>query len=428
MIRIVETHFDESEILARWQQVSSLQQPHLIALRKYGQDELDGTPLVYAVMEPSDANLADVLKDRALTPQETRDLANSLVGALQALHENNLVHEHIEPANVLAVGETVKLRSDCIREAPEGDEGIAVKARDVHDLAIVLLQALTLRYTVPGTPLPAPFDAVIRNGISGAWGLPQIAAAVAPVAAPAPTRNEPVTTVSTSKPEAIAKTAPTVAATDVAAKQAPVKDANPTLNAGPTKGPAKLPTTPPAVRDRLIQPVEPLPQQHRGLWVGGAAAILLVLVLLWSKFHSTPSKVSAPTVAVPASSASTPAKTAKPSAASSTGPIRSAAASVRSTAPGRSTVPVVVGGNSGAKSQWRVVSYTYNREDQAQHKAETVAAQHGGLHPEVFSASGHAPYLVTLGGPMTRDQALALRDQARASGLPQDTYIQNYSH
>ncbi len=74
-----------------------------------------------------------------------------------------------------------------------------------------------------------------------------------------------------------------------------------------------------------------------------------------------------------------------------------------------------------------MIAFTYNRQDQAQHKADQLAQQHGSLHPEVFTPTGHAPYLVALGGPMTRDQAMALRDKARQEGLPQDVYAQNYN-
>ena len=84
-------------------------------------------------------------------------------------------------------------------------------------------------------------------------------------------------------------------------------------------------------------------------------------------------------------------------------------------------------GGSGAKTQWRVVAFTYNKEDQAQQKAQAIQKQHPSMNAEVFSPTGHAPYLVTVGGPMARDQAEAFRNKARSEGLPRDTYMQNYS-
>jgi hypothetical protein len=49
------------------------------------------------------------------------------------------------------------------------------------------------------------------------------------------------------------------------------------------------------------------------------------------------------------------------------------------------------------------------------------------MHPEVFTPTGQAPYLVTIGGAMGRDDAFALVTKARNEGLPRDTYAQNYS-
>jgi len=73
-----------------------------------------------------------------------------------------------------------------------------------------------------------------------------------------------------------------------------------------------------------------------------------------------------------------------------------------------------------------VVAYTYNREDQAQKRSASVARTHPELRPEVFSPNGLAPFLVTIGGGMSRDQAFALAQKARRLGLPRDTYAQNY--
>jgi eukaryotic-like serine/threonine-protein kinase len=74
-----------------------------------------------------------------------------------------------------------------------------------------------------------------------------------------------------------------------------------------------------------------------------------------------------------------------------------------------------------------VVAYTYNREAQAQQKVASVAAKHPQLKPEVFTPNGHAPYLVVVGGAMSRDEAFALVKRAKGEGwLPRDSYAQNY--
>jgi hypothetical protein len=82
----------------------------------------------------------------------------------------------------------------------------------------------------------------------------------------------------------------------------------------------------------------------------------------------------------------------------------------------------------GARTVWRVVAYTYNQQDRAQKKVDEIARQHSDLQVSVFAPHGNrAPYFVTIGGPMDRDHAFEVRDQARRMGLPSDTYAQNFS-
>ena len=139
VIRLTEAHYDEDELLKRWRQVSGMHQDNLINIERFGQTNFDGVAITYALMEANDANLSDVLLERPLTVTETMQVARAVHGALTALHASGLVHEHIEPVNVLAVGETVKLRSDCVRECvadtefntPEGCAEL--RRRDIHD-------------------------------------------------------------------------------------------------------------------------------------------------------------------------------------------------------------------------------------------------------------------------------------------------------
>src|ERR1035437_8813852 len=114
VIRLIACHFDEDEIIARWRGVEALNHPNILKLERYGQVVLDETTVVYAVIEPVDANLAEVVSRQRLTVSEARQLGSSLASALEVLHTHGFVHEHVEPANVFAVGEVVKLRGDCI--------------------------------------------------------------------------------------------------------------------------------------------------------------------------------------------------------------------------------------------------------------------------------------------------------------------------
>ena len=390
VIRLIEAHFDEPEILSRWTAVSKVDQPNLIKLKKFGQTTLDETALLYAVMEPSDASLADILRERPLSTKETMQIATSLVPALQALHAANLVHEHIEPGNVLAVGEVIKLRSDCIREAPEGADANEFKARDVHGLVITLLQSLTQQRFLPsGTTLPAPFQEIITNGISGAWGLPQIAAALAP--------SSPAFT--------------------PAPKAEPNRDVPSAVVPSTAKSTAYTPPATPESTRRVVAPLAIEDEPRRVLpWTTIAAVVILALFLGWHFLHKTPPAIpTLATMPAPANPNATTAKDASPS------PTTTSATRTESVAAAESSAPA-----TGPRTQWRVVAFTYNHENQAQDKAAQILSKHADLKPEVFAPRGHAPYRVTVGGAMSRDEAMTFRRRARSEGLPRDTYAQNF--
>ncbi len=83
--------------------------------------------------------------------------------------------------------------------------------------------------------------------------------------------------------------------------------------------------------------------------------------------------------------------------------------------------------NADANANWRVIAFTYNESSQAQAKADRLGQRNPNLHFEVFAPHGHPPYLVTVNGFMTREEAMALRDRLRGNGLPFDIYAQNYA-
>ena len=383
VIRLIESHFDEDEILARWRRVATLDNPNVLKLEEFGQVVLDGTSLVYAVMEPVDANLGEVLSGQRLTVQETRQLAASLVAVLEALHTHGFVHEHVEAANVFAVGEVVKLRSDCIREAPAGEESRELKRRDVHDLAVVLLLALTQEQTLEASasdlPLPAPFDQIVPKGISGEWGVVEIAAALEAVAPP----SNPDRTI--SSPVATAPAESKIVAASQSADPIRIPVDSGARNSGP------------ATR-----------------WI---AAVGLAVLFLWLGKHFLDNRSANPTTAQQQNSTQPPVADSHAISPATTG-----APAQTANAPRNQNDDV-----AGIHAQWRVVAYTYNHEDQAQHKSATISRRYPELRPEVFTPTGQAPYLVTIGGAMSRDEAFALVTKARIEGLPSDTYAQNYS-
>lgn len=395
VIRLIEAHFDEDEILARWRGVAALNHPNALKLEEYGQVVLDETSLVYAVMEPIDANLEEVLSGQRLSLPEARQLATSLVSVLETLHSHGFVHEHIEPANVFAVDEVVKLRSDCIREAPEGEAGRELKRRDVRDLAVVLLQALTQQRTLEAAardlPLPVPFDAIVRKGMSGEWGAAEIATALE--AGAAPQQITPAEGTAGASLNGIRTSSPTGATLLLEQKV------------------TELPSQPASSSVSLDDSIDGGASRIRpkAMWIviAGLAALLVVL-LGWHSLHRQP------VIPRNTESASTPENTMPKPAPSA--PVTPAPAP-----------PVRSSDMAAAHGQWRVIAFTYNHQDQAQHKVATMTQKHPELHPEVFTPTGRAPYLVAIGGAMGRDEAFALASRVRNEGLPRDTYAQNYS-
>jgi eukaryotic-like serine/threonine-protein kinase len=409
VVRLIECHFDEEEILSRWRCIDALNHPNFLKFEHFGQTELDGRPVVYAVFEKVDGNLAGVLDQGILTVPDVAQLASSLVAALEVLHTHGFIHEHIEPRNIFAIDSVVKLRGDCIREAPEGDEGRAAKQRDVRDLATVLLQALTQRESVervPDSAMPAPYREIIRNGLDGTWGLDDIRAALGRQFG----ANQPASGTATQ-----ATSLPGSAPSSPTAK--PSTRPEPKL---PTRPETQLPP-PLRIQDRNAEFNGSLARKNtwsgasnssdqtfslRSRWIGVGVAALLLLLFTWALTHAWNVRQHKATQAAAISQHTSPAQP-------------------RATSPAAPTVPapaVRVGPN------WRLIAFTYNRKTDAEKKVSDLARSHPELQPVVFTPSGHAPYLVSIGGLMDRDAAHALARRSRSLGLPHDIYAQNYNH
>ncbi len=442
-VRIIESLNDEDEILARWSAVRAMNEPSLVSILECDKTVLDGVHLVYAVLESTDAELSDLLKERALTPDETRQMAASVVTALEALHAKGFIHEHVDAESVLAKGEEVKLRGDCVREAPEGPEGETLKRRDAHDLAMLVGYALTQRRDLGQARLARPFDDFVRNGMSGTWGLKQMAGAVRPVAV----------SPSVSTPSAEIKSLPAKQNIPATNGIAPVKApssttgpmamparpaALPVRRSGGTAAPstsaqavaaslateAPVPMRRPAAEDRIVLEPEEGRKSRSVFWVALAVAAVLLVGLIWHFTHVSTSAERASVAAAP-----TPSPAQTPAAKAPAAPVKPSAATAKGRVAGSGRMATAGSGRptgAPAGSQWRLVAYTFNREEQAQRKVEAIAQAHPALKPEVFTPSGRAPYLVALGGWMSVDEAAVLKSKARAEGMPRDIYTQNY--
>ena len=407
VVRLIECHFDEEEILARWRSMEALNHPNFLKFEHFGQTEIDGRPVVYAVLEQVDANLAEVLDHGTLPVKDVAQIAASLVAALDVLHTHGFIHEHIEPRNIFALNEVVKLRSDCIREAPEGEEGRAAKERDVQNLATVLLQALTQRHSIEGIPasaIPVPFNNIIRKGLDGTWGLEDIKAALegqfAPKQAAVPNWANPAATAATvSAPATTPRPAP-----------APAPQAQPAAVKPVPQAEAQLPL-PLREDDRssAFAENEDVSSSRRSRWIsiaGLVAFLLLVFTWVLARHPNAPQDKLTQTPAI-----SQPVVVPQPSPP----------------APTADVSPVSVATPAPSHAGWRVIAFTYNRRKDAENKVSALARSHPQLAPAVFSPSGRAPYFVSIGGVMDEHAAITLAHRSRSFGLPRDTFARNYT-
>ncbi len=211
--------------LSLWRRASQLNHPNLLRLFHSGRCRLADNDLLYAVMEFAEEDLSQILPQRPLTPEETRDMLAPVLDALAYLHGHGLVHSRVKPSNILATGDQLKLSSDTffpVGESPKSrratavydapDSGPLSASADVWSLGVTLVEALTQhapalppdRQADPLIPdsLPQPFLDIARHALvrdpKRRWTIAEIAArlnpsaAVATTAAPAPSASASV--------------------------------------------------------------------------------------------------------------------------------------------------------------------------------------------------------------------------------------------
>jgi serine/threonine protein kinase len=204
--------------LARWRVAGQLSHPFLQPLIRVGRCQLNNTDFLYVVMEYAEENLAQILPQRALEPQEVRQVLDSLIQALIYLHGQGLAHTSIKPGNILASGDQLKISSDTLCEigsaplamprtsiytAPEARSAPVSTAADVWSIGVTLVEMLTQRtptiknqtraeLPVPET-IPPPFLAIARHCVQMDAGrratLKEIEGLLNPASGPAAKRD-----------------------------------------------------------------------------------------------------------------------------------------------------------------------------------------------------------------------------------------------
>jgi TonB family protein len=173
--------------LARWAQATGLSHPHLLRILGTGRCEVGGARLVYAVMEWADEDLSQVVPVRALSAMEAGEMLRPVLETLAYLHGKGLVHGHVKPSNIMAVGEELKISSDGVcaareiaiarakptaYDAPEAGTRGGSAAGDVWSLGVTLVEVLTQKLPAwewkgqeePELPrMPAPFGDIARQ-------------------------------------------------------------------------------------------------------------------------------------------------------------------------------------------------------------------------------------------------------------------------
>src|SRR5689334_3535762 len=172
--------------LARYDRAAKLNHPNLAKVFGSGRSQLGDSSFLYVVSELADESLSQIVPQRALTAKEAGEMLRPLLSALSYLHQNGYAHGHVVPANIMAVGDQLKLSSDTVspvggtinsngEELPEGERAGISKAADVWSLGATLVEVLTQRRaaweeTAHGEPLlreklPEPFREIARRAL-----------------------------------------------------------------------------------------------------------------------------------------------------------------------------------------------------------------------------------------------------------------------
>src|SRR6202043_3527173 len=118
---------------------------------------IDGTRLLYVVMEYAEENLAEIFPLRPLKAAEAYEMLRPTAGTAASLHQSGLAHGRIRPSNIMAVDNQLKISADGLGhvgepagprapsayDAPEVGSGGLSPAADVWSLGVTSVAVLT---------------------------------------------------------------------------------------------------------------------------------------------------------------------------------------------------------------------------------------------------------------------------------------------
>ena len=164
--------------ILRWKVATKLPAPGLIRIFQTGESKLDDNELLYVVMEFADEDLAQILPERSLTPEETREMLSQVLDTLAYVHSKGFAHGSVKPSNIMAVADRIKISSDSLcalqeaagceltasrYAAPEVAQGSISAASDVWSLGMTIVEVLTQR--LPAADPVRPGAVVLPDGV-----------------------------------------------------------------------------------------------------------------------------------------------------------------------------------------------------------------------------------------------------------------------
>jgi serine/threonine protein kinase len=166
--------------LRDWEKAANISHSALVQRLARGETNLADTPCAYIVMERAEESLAEVLAERALTPTETTETLLPVLGALQYLEAQGYSHGRLQPANILAFGDQVKISSDSLT-------GQSDSATDCRAIGVLIREVL-------GGKVPAPFAEIVSGCLTPdaaeRWDLARIEKCLRGEAEPGPGRSK----------------------------------------------------------------------------------------------------------------------------------------------------------------------------------------------------------------------------------------------
>jgi serine/threonine protein kinase len=157
-----------------------------------------------------------------------------------------------------------------------------------------------------------------------------------------------------------------------------------------------------------LAPLEPPRSRTPVYWIAAAMIIITATVLILRNGQGPAPASSQPSV--------------------SETPVKPVPQEPSAPAPGKTAPSVILNQSESPKGTWYVVAATYTQKKDAEKRARSITSRWPRFKAEVFSPPVEGEksyYLVIIGSNLSQKAAVAVRQRARAAGMPADAYIQN---